>query len=198
MAFEGEPRNGDYAAYIDKLVNSGSRAPGQVLRELDSIAGKARHDTRGHTRARSRWEDDDVLDASPWPALPPANPAPAPVPAAQPPREAVQPVTWETPAPGATTPAPAAEAPDTLASRNRAQRRSLGGLLVGGILALFGLNKVIVAMANDGDGLVGGIFLLVFAWTFLRMGSKDKAGARKPLMKLPPLSTIARKDAPPR
>lgn len=198
MAFEGEPRNGDYATYIDKLVNSGSRAPGQVLKELDSIAGKVRRDTHGDTRARSRWEDDGVLDANPWPTLPPANPSPAPVPAAQPRREAVQAITWEASSPGSTTPAPAAEAPDTLASRNRAQRRSLGGLLVGGILALFGLSKVIDAMANDGDGLVGGIFLLVFAWTFLRMGSKNKAGAKKPLVKLPPLSTIARKDAPPR
>jgi hypothetical protein len=219
MAFEGEPRNGDYATYIDTLTNSGNRAPGQVIKELDSIGDQVR---REYARAKSRWEDDEVQDANPWPTLPPANPATAPAPLQAPPQAPPQapqyaytlpqyvppiatPGSQENPFSDSTRVGPAAEQTDTLASRSQAQRRALGALVGNSAIGLLGMICIGIGAEDKGNDLLEGLFLLagaffllVFLRAILRLLKKDLTGTKRPLKKLPPLSTISRRDSPPR
>ena len=49
MPFDAEPKNGDFAAYVDRLVNRGGHAPGQGL-STDAWAAKASERALAHDK----------------------------------------------------------------------------------------------------------------------------------------------------
>ncbi|QDQ87630.1 hypothetical protein FMZ60_08530 [Alcaligenaceae bacterium SJ-26] len=111
MPLDSEPRNGDYASYIDALVNRQTTAPGQT----------ARRPQTGAAKARSQFPD--------MPSSLPPQPAPLPT-GGRPARQAAP--RHERPA---TTPAPANQPSDTpqptLAELATKRRGGLVMMLIG-------------------------------------------------------------------
>lgn len=222
MSQYGEPKNGDYVAYIEALVNRGANSPGQVARAA---------------RKRARWSDalrpagsaDDGAPLS-WPSdggfatpgpggaagLPDAGRAGAnPMPPMAPsPGEQVRPARRAQPvaavprassrgpamgagpggAPGA---AGAGGAPPTLAKAAALRKQGLAMLGVAAAMAVVAFNMMRDALARGEafDEFLPALFFLLFAFIFMRAGLRVRrsAGAAQPA--LPPLSTLPRRPA---
>ena len=183
MAIEGEPRNGDYAAYIEALSRRGA-GPGQTLRELDS-----------HTTSRTGWADMPTNVGKPEIYPTPGTGTAPYTPYTPAPRSA---------APRATPPVPGkvADRSDfgqddgatTLSKQNERQRVSIVMLIVGGVIGLIGASMVIGGLLDQDGDVIPGLFLLVFAWIFTRGAWRQRRRASAPLAKLPPLSTISSRE----
>jgi hypothetical protein len=167
MAIDGEPRNGDYARYIDELIHRGQPSPGQVSPQS------------GITR-----------QATPMPS-------PGEVIAPEPRGIAMPDIRKMLTARGRTDAAkpPTADAPaaDTSLAAKAAQRR---GALATAIVALAivwqAIRMLIAALEQpriDWDDMVPVAFLLVFAGMLWRASRSQRKRAKQPPGRLPPLTT---------
>ncbi|MEN4918779.1 hypothetical protein ABE485_08915 [Achromobacter spanius] len=172
MAIDGEPKNGDFARYIETLTRTGAAAPG---RESD------RRDARREAPPRPAPATPGSLSDAPW-----GNAAPPPL------------QSRNAPSPGATAPGQADEATVSLA--RRARQRKLGVVLtVAGMLAGWAaVNIGFRALHNprfDMDELLPALFLAFFAFMLFKAASGARNPRKTPLEKLPPLTPSSyRKD----
>jgi len=157
---DGEPPNGDYVAYIDRLVNQGGTQPGGV-----APGGRG----RGFKSA--------------WPGAARASGPSLPAPHGAGPAAARRPAASATAAQDAT---PAA--PQTLASRHARGKAALLLQALAAVLAVIGL-RMLQGAAHLGTGGIGdfvpGAFILFFAWMLFRAGSGVRRASRAPLPDLP-------------
>lgn len=206
MSIEGEPRNGDYAAYIEALARRGA-GPGQTLQQLDSQLSRLRDGSlrvdgfasdAGRTvppvtpreASRSGWSDMPTQIGQPE-VFPTPGSGPAPyTPYTPAPRSAPT-------VPGQVSRQPTDDGEEdapTLSKQNERQRVSIVMLIVGGVIGLIGASMALEGLIEPGGDVIPGLFLLVFAWIFLRGAWRQRRRASTPLAKLPPLSTISRRD----
>lgn len=189
MPLDGEPKNGDYVAYVEALVNRGASSPGQVAPAA---------------RGRPRWTDAlrpagaaaEPLDPLSWPTGDgfgaPGTDHVTPT-GGQHGRKQERVSRMRDAARDAVADAAGpAEAPPTLA---QAASRRKQGLAMIGMAALLGV--VAVDMARDAAARGGSfedfmptLFLLVFAGIFLRAGFSSRRRGRTRQASLPPLSTV--------
>lgn len=170
MAIDGEPRNGDFARYIENLTRTGGASPGQVP------------DKRAQSRPAAPPPSppppatpSETLSGAPW-----GKPAPPPLQSRQAPA-----------APGQT------DAAEVSMARQATQRKIGVILTVGGILAGWaGARIIFEALRGPGfdlDEAMPAVFLFFFAMMLF----KAARNARNPRGKtpLPPLKRSSyRKD----
>lgn len=171
MVIDGEPEDGDYVRYIEKLTNRGLAAPGQVV-------GKARE-----------------LQAAPVPP-----PSPGEVVRDAPPVTRKPGKAWgRGAAPGApASPAPqngtrAADA--TLAGQATRRRGALAVTIVALAIAWQAVRMLFDAWRQPGFNprdLMPVAFLLLFAGMLWRAARSQRTRAKQPLTPLPPLTTISK------
>ncbi|OZI61255.1 hypothetical protein [Bordetella genomosp. 11] len=173
MAIDGEPKDGDYVRYIEKLVNRGQAAPGQVL-------GKAGH--AGPSPLPPPSPGEVVRDAPPAARRPAAawgRGAASATPASAPSRDTAPP------------------AQDTLAARAGKRRGALAVTIVGLAIAWQALRMLFQALRQpefDPQDLVPVAFLLIFAGMLWRAARSQRTRAGQPPARLPPLTTIAKHE----
>ncbi|HTK02417.1 MAG TPA: hypothetical protein VL522_22520 [Bordetella sp.] len=172
MAIDGEPKGGDYVRYVEKLINRGQAAPGQVV-------GKAR----------------DTL------AAPPMPPAPGEVirdaaPAANRTSGQTRSRGSASAATPSATPKDGKQAADaTLAGRATRRRGALAVTLVSLAIAWQAIRMLIEALRQpdfDPHALVPVAFLLIFAGMLWRAARSQRTRANQPPTRLPPLTTISK------
>ena len=185
---DGGPPDGDYARYIEALVNGGASAPG-------AVRGAARR----AFRAPPQGSDGPVgpgnrslpADAA-WPIpVPASDNAAARTEAA---RRRVPPVTTPPVRGPAPSGLPQRDGDLTLAAQADRRRNSAGMFIVAIALAITGLRMLYGAMQEpvfDAEDLIPGGFLLFFAVVMLRGARAVRSRPQGPGAKLPPLSTIA-------
>lgn len=182
MAIDSEPKDGDFARYIENLTRAGGATPGRVPDKREAT----RQAHPGVATPVPAPVTSDSLSTAPWGNTGKTSPSRT----TPPPRSANAPGAS---APGSTTPADAGE----VSMAQRARQRKIGVVLtIGGILA--GWSAVNIAFRAlrspqfDLDELMPAVFLAFFAVMLL----KAAGGARKrPMGKLPPLkNTGYRKD----
>lgn len=175
MAIDSEPKNGDFARYVENLTNAGGATPGRVSTKRDAT----RQATAPATVPAST---SDSLSTAPWgkAATPPLRPKP------------------DTRAPGSTAPAQADEGAASLA--RRARQRKLGavltivGILAGWAAVNIGFRAFRSPQFNL-DDLVPAVFLGFFAFMLIKAAGAARNPRKTPLEKLPPLKTSShRKD----
>lgn len=169
MPFEGEPPNGDYAGYIDRVINRGQGTPGeQRLFQAGS----------GGVRARKGLPELEKgmlgpgEQASAGTGMPSALVAPAPPSA-------------NTPA-GLNEPAPAS----TLAAQRRNAVGGLAQTAIGGLFALAAIGNLIYATQADSPTpqLILTVIFFVAARNLLKAGFRKLRGSTPAtLAKYPPL-----------
>ncbi|NMK49784.1 hypothetical protein [Achromobacter sp. Bel] len=176
MAIDLEPKNGDFARYIENLTNAGGPTPGRVPDKRESAPQAA-----SPAAVPVPPPASDSLSTAPWgkPALPPL------------------PSRREATAPGSTAPAPTDEGAVSMA--RRARQRKIGAVLtIGGILAGWAaVNIGFRAFRNpqfDLDELVPAIFLGFFAFMLIKAAGAARKPSKSLLDKLPPLKSSYRKD----
>lgn len=191
---DGGPPDGDYAAYIEALVNGGASAPGAVRGAARGAFG---------ARPRGRIGPIGPIGTSGPDNVPsPADAAwPIPVPASDSAAARAEAARRRVP-PGTTTPArgtppsglPQREGDLTLAAQADRRRNSAGMFIVAIVLAIMGLRMLYGATQEpvfDAEDLIPGGFLLFFAIVMLRGARAARSRSQGPGAKLPPLSTIA-------
>lgn len=168
MAIDGEPKNGDYARYVENLVNRGNPSPGQVLSK--------------DTATPIPPSPGQVFN--PGTVLKPAGTAPT---AAQPraggKADRTRPAT-----------SPVNTANSSLAAQAGKRKLSIGLMIVALAVAWIAARMalaVVNAPVFQAEDLVPAVFLLFFAGMLFRGARGLRADARKPQAKLPPLSTVA-------
>ncbi|HEY9270853.1 hypothetical protein [Achromobacter sp.] len=172
MAIDGEPRNGDFARYIENLTRAGGVTPGQVPDKRSGSRPAASPVSPPPPAPATR---SDNLSSAPW-----GNSAP---PSQQP---------WQAPT------VPGQEDTAAASMARHATQRKIGIILtVGGILAGWAAVRIIVgALRGPGfnlDEAMPAIFLAFFAIMLFKAGRS----ARNPRNKaaLPPLKRSSyRKD----
>lgn len=177
---DGGPPDGDYARYIEALVNGGAGAPG-------AVRAAARRAFRAPPPAGPVRPDEWSLPAdAAWPIpIPAGDSAAARADAA---RRQVPPVT--------TAPSSLPQRDGDLTLRQQADRRrnSTGMFIVAIVLAILGVRMLYGATQEpvfDAEDLIPGVFLLFFAFVMLRGARGLRSRPQGPGAKLPPLSTIA-------
>lgn len=176
MAIDPEPKNGDFARYIENLTNAGGVTPGRVPDKREGSRQAA-----AQVPAPAPPPSSDSLSTAPWgkAATPPWEPQP------------------DARAAGSTAPA-AEEGAASLA--RRARQRKIGAVLtiVGILVGWAAVNIGFRAIRNpqfDLDELVPAIFLGFFAFMLIKAASSARNPRKTPLGKLPPLKTTSyRKD----
>ncbi|QKH38089.1 hypothetical protein FOC84_25400 [Achromobacter pestifer] len=172
MAIDGEPRNGDFARYIENLTRAGGTTPGQVPNKR---AGSRQSATPVPPPPPAPAPRSDTLSSAPW-----GNPAPPPLQSRQAPT------------------APGQEDAATVSMARHATQRKIGVILtVGGVLAGWAAARIIFeALRGPGfdlDEAMPAVFLAFFAIMLF----KAARNARNPRNKtpLPPLKRSSyRKD----
>lgn len=175
MAIDAEPKNGDFARYIEELTRAGGSTPGRMA---------SRRDARIPTPAPAVPPPvtPGSLSDAPWGATPP--------PASR--SRTAQ------PAPMATTPGQPDQATLTLAQQ--ARRRKVGVILtVAGIMAGWAAVNIGFRALHSPhfelDELMPAVFLAFFAFMLFKAASGARNPRKTPLDKLPPLkSSSYRKD----
>jgi hypothetical protein len=177
MAIGTEPKNGDYARYVEDLVNRGKPAPGQVLADppaAQSPRGMQRP-TAGKTAAGT-----------------PAGIEPVSTRASKSPTDR----------PHASQPLPSAAGNGaTLADLARKRRSGIRIAIIAILVAWVAVHMLINVLNRpefDAGALVPVVFLLAVAAVLFAAARSARAAARKPPGRLPPLSTVdgRRRDTP--
>ncbi|MGW9063902.1 MULTISPECIES: hypothetical protein [Achromobacter] len=181
MAIDAEPKNGDFARYIEELTNAKGASPGRIA---------SRRETRRQT----------APVAVPMPVAVPPSPTPgslsdapwgntaSPSPRARSASEA----------PLATFPGQPDEANITLA--RQARSRKIGAVLtVAGIMAGWAAANIAFRAFHSPrfelDELMPAVFLAFFAFMLFKAASSARNPRKSPLNKLPPLTPSSyRKD----
>ncbi|CAM3465524.1 hypothetical protein [Bordetella flabilis] len=167
MAIDGEPRNGDYARYIDELIHRGQPSPGQVSPQT----GTAR-------------------PASPTPS-PGEVTAPEPRGIAMPDiRKMLTARSRTNAAKPSTADAPAADT--TLAAKAAQRRGALATAIVALAIVWQAIRMLVAALERpqvDWNDMVPVAFLLVFAGMLWRASRSQRKRAKQAPTRLPPLTT---------
>ncbi|CAB3852139.1 hypothetical protein [Achromobacter mucicolens] len=181
MAIDAEPKNGDFARYIEELTSAGGASPGRIASRRD-----ARRQTSPVTVpipvAAPPSPTPGSLSEAPWANT--ASSAPRSRSASQ--------------APLATAPGQPDEANITLA--RQAGRRKLGVVLtVAGIMAGWAAANIAFRALQSPrfelDELMPAIFLAFFAFMLFKAARGARNPRKTPLNKLPPLTPSSyRKD----
>lgn len=171
MPFEGEPPNGDYAGYIDRVINRGTGTPGEQ-RLLKSGSGGVR--ARIGIPDMQKGTLGPGEQRSSGTGMPSALVAPAPI-------------ADNMPA-GVSEPA----STTTLAAQRNDAVQGLVQTALGGLFALGSIGSLIsVIVANDELSpfkIVQVVILFVIARHLLRKGlSRIRASGQAPLKSFPPL-----------
>jgi len=179
MAIDAEPKDGDFARYIENLTRAGGATPGRVP-------------SKRETSRRA--------------AEPAALPVPAPSPSSESLSTAPWGKSAQQPPPsrsGSAAPAaPAADQEDAAAVSlaDRARRRKIGIILtVAGALAGWAAARIVFEVLRnprfDLDELMPAIFLAFFAFMLFKAAGSARNPRKTPLGKLPPLKPSShRKD----
>jgi hypothetical protein len=166
MAIDGEPKNGDYARYVERLINRGSPSPGQVLSKADTAPvapspGEVlyqRNQKTQKTNPGRTMAGDSQRDTAR------ANPADL---------------------------AKQKAGSDTLAAQAVKRKISIGMTLVALVIAWSGVRMLVTAMQRphfELETIIPVAFLLVFAAMLFRGARRLSADARKPPRALAPLA----------
>lgn len=182
MAIDMEPKNGDFARYIENLSRAGGATPGRV---------PSKAETRRQAAAPV---------ATPMPASPPA-----------PSQDSLNDLAWGKTAPPplqsrradnvAPTVAPGQTDAEAVSLAKRARQRKQGIFLtiagaVAGWAAVNVAFKALHAPRFDLDDFMPAVFLGFFALMLFKAASGARDPRKRPLEKLPPLKTSSyRKDA---
>lgn len=170
MAIDGGPKNGDYARYVEDLVNRGRPSPGQVLAKTDAASGTPSPGQVFKPSPKATPQDSGRAKGHAQTAAPAVA------------------------TPHADTFASPAAATDNTSLAARAVKRRIGvGMTIAGLLAGWaGVRMLITAVHEpvfDAGELIPVAFLLVFAGMLFRGARSLRADSLKPARKLPPLST---------
>ena len=171
MAIDGEPKDGDYVRYVEKLINRGLAAPGQVV-------GKAREVQPALMQPPSPGE---VVRDAPAAAGKPGKPwgrGAAPAAAASPPTR------------NGASPADA-----TLAGQASRRRGALAVTIIALAIAWQAIRMLFDALRQPGfdpRDLMPVAFLLIFAGMLWRAARSQRARASQPPTRLPPLTMISK------
>ncbi|AOB31811.1 hypothetical protein AKI39_15525 [Bordetella sp. H567] len=173
MAIDGEPKDGDYVRYVEKLINRGQAAPGQVV-------GKTRDGAAAPLPPPSPGEV--VRDTSPAVRNPGANRGRGTAADAR-------------GAPAGTPPRKDAQGADaTLAARTTRRRGAVAVTLVALAIAWQAVRMLFDALRQPGfdpHDLVPVAFLAIFAGLLWRAARSQRTRADQALARLPPLTTIS-------
>jgi hypothetical protein len=170
MAIYSEPKNGDYARYIEELVHRGQAAPGQVMAKASAtVQMPATPPSPGEVIP-------NVAQGTSKPAAPGKTAAS---------RTAALPM-----------PIPPAgqDAGATLAGRAGKRRSALAVTIVSLAIAWQAVRMLIEAVRRpdfDLHELVPVAFLLIFAGILWRAARGQRSRANQPPARLPPLTTIS-------
>ena len=180
MAIDMEPKNGDFARYIENLARAGGATPGRVP-----------------SKAEARRQA----------ATPAAAPMPTPAPA--PSHESLDDLTWGRTAPPLQS-RPAEAIPDTiapgqtdaeavsLARRARQRKQGIFLTIAGAVAGWAAVNiafRALRAPRFDLDDFMPAVFLGFFALMLFKAAGGARNPRKRPLEKLPPLKTSSyRKD----
>lgn len=172
MAIDSEPKNGDFARYIENLTRAGGVTPGRVPDK----------------REASRW----TPASAPAPAPPAANEPLSTAPwgkAAPPPMQSM---------PGAPMPVPGQEESGAVSMAQRARRRRIGIVLtIGGMLAGWAAVRIAFEALQRSefelDALMPAVFLAFFAFMLFKAASGARNPRKSQLQKLPPLTPSSRR-----
>ncbi|MFY0479317.1 hypothetical protein [Achromobacter marplatensis] len=172
MAIDLEPKNGDFARYIENLTNAGGITPGRV---------PDKRETARQAAAPVPPPASEPLSTAPW-----GKPAPPPL---QSRRDAAS--------PGSTAPVQNDEG--TVSMARLARQRKIGAILtIAGILAGWAAVtigfRVLRSPQFDLDALVPAIFLGFFAFMLIKAAGAARKPGKALLGKLPPLKSSYRKD----
>ena len=182
MAIDMEPKNGDFARYVENLSRAGGASPGRVPDKAEA--------------KRQQQASAPVAVASPSPATPT--------------KDSLYDLSWGKSAPPPlqsrrADPAPQVTVPGqedaaTVSMAKRARQRKLGIFLTiaGAIAGWAAVNmafKALRAPRFDLDELMPAVFLAFFAFMLFKAASGARDPRKQPLGKLPPLKTSSyRKD----
>ncbi|ALM82174.1 hypothetical protein [Bordetella sp. N] len=181
MALDGEPKDGDYVRYVERLVNRGLPAPGQVgSRDTGGAA-------MGSNGKRQRAENQPARGGKSASAAARQG-YPAGSPARDPALDDGRANAMRTGATAGGTQEP------SLAARS-AQRKVGTVIFVVAMLIGWHAVRLILAAVQGGEVDVGellpGVFLLAFALLVLAMSRNIRRNADRPVGKLPPLTTVS-------
>lgn len=176
MAIDLEPKNGDFARYIENLTNAGGITPGRVPDKREAARQAA-----SPAAVPVPAPTSEPLSTAPW-----GKPAPPPL---QSRRDAAS--------PGSTAPVQNDEG--TVSMARQARQRKIGAILtVAGILAGWAAVtlgfRVLRSPQFDLDALVPAIFLGFFAFMLVKAAGAARKPGKALLGKLPPLKSSYRKD----
>lgn len=183
MAIDAEPKNGDFARYIEELTSAGGTSPGRIASRRDARRQTAPVAVPMPVAAPPSPTPGSLSD-SPW-----GNTA-SPSPSARS-RSASE-------APLATFPGQPDEANITLA--RQARSRKIGAVLtVAGIMAGWAAANIAFRAFHSPrfelDELMPAVFLAFFAFMLFKAASSARNPRKSPLNKLPPLTPSSyRKD----
>lgn len=170
MPFEGEPPNGDYAGYIDRVINRGQGTPGEQRLFQTGTGG---------VKARKGLANSEKGMLSPGEQAPTGTGMPSAL-TAPPPPSAHMPAGLSEPA-----------SPTTLAAQHRHVVSGVVQTVFGGIFALSALGSLITAIRADDVAPVHVVMTVLFfiaARNLLKKGLASLRGnARAPLVQYPPL-----------
>jgi len=180
MAIDMEPKNGDFARYVENLSRAGGASPGRVP-----------------DKAETRRQASAPVAT---PSAPPSGSA----------KDSLYDLTWGKSAPPPlqsrrAEPAPLVGVPGqedaaTVSMAKRARQRKLGIFLTiaGAIAGWAAVNIAFKALRSphfDLDELMPAVFLAFFAFMLFKAASGARDPRKQPLGKLPPLKTTSyRKD----
>jgi hypothetical protein len=168
MAIDGEPKNGDYARYIDNLVNRGTLPPGQVIPQ-----GLPPLETPSPGQVLSEKSRNTARTASTGGGKPAAAAKTAPTAGAG--------------------PANAAAGSNTLAAQAGKRKFSTGIALVAVVIGWHAIRMIAGAFEQrplQPEHVIPGAFLLLFAVMLFRISRRVRADSRQPPGPLSPLPTL--------
>ncbi|MGE8656293.1 MAG: hypothetical protein ACN6O8_06025 [Achromobacter sp.] len=179
MAIDMEPKNGDFARYIENLSGAGGATPGRVPSKAQA---KRRAAAPGATPMPAPVPGQDSLNDLTW-----GKTAPPPLQSRR--ADSVPP----TVAPGQTE----AEAV-SLAKRARQRKQGIFLTIAGAVAGWAAVNIAFTALRAprfDLDDFMPAVFLGFFALMLFKAASGARDPRKRPLEKLPPLKTSSyRKD----
>lgn len=168
MAIDGEPKNGDYARYIDTLVNRGTLSPGQVMPQ-----GLPPIEPRSPGQVLPEKSRNSARTASTGGGKP-ATVA-------------------KTAAAAGASPANAAARSNTLATQAGKRKFSTGIALVAVVIGWHAIRMIAGAFEQrplQPEHVIPGVFLLLFAVMLFRISRRVRADSRQPPGPLSPLPTL--------